>query len=459
MSEEIHINDYKGKRLHFIGIGGCSMNGLAIILQSKGYIVTGSDRSQSSYTDRLAKYNIPVTIGHNAKNVDGADLVIYTAAVPKDNVEMLRANELNIPTIERANLLGQVTSQYETVVGVSGCHGKTTITSMLALILGEAKKDPTVHIGGEVPFLDGGTKVGNSQAFLTEACEYVGSFLKLHPTIAVVNNIDDDHLDYFRDIDHIYSYFEKYVSLLPEDGIMVGCIDDPRVKKLMDSVPVKTISYGLSGGDYTANEITYDDSGNATFMLCVNGENVQKITLHIPGEHNVINALASSSVAHYLGMSFSDIASALSIYRLTKRRFEYYGTVDGVKIYHDYAHHPSEIIACLKAADKQQHNKIYCVFQCYLYSRAKTLLNKYAKSFDLADEVIIPDIYPGREKDPGDIHAKDIVEATKAQGKQCVYIQKFEDIRDYLKSKWQPGDLVITMGAGDVDQQTYKFLD
>jgi len=456
--DEIHINDYKGKRLHFIGIGGCSMNGLAMILKAKGYRITGSDKSRSSYTDRLIENNIPVAIGHDAKNVDGADIVIYTAAVPKDNVEMLRAKELGIPTIERANLLGQMTNQYETVIGVSGCHGKTTITSMLALILSEAKKDPTVHIGGEVPFLNGGIKIGKSEIFLTEACEYVESFLKLHPTIEVVNNIDDDHLDYYKDIEQIYNAFKKFVNLLPKEALLVGCIDDPRVKKLVDGASCNTISYGLSGGDYTAKEITYDENGNATFMLCVNGENVQKIILHIPGEHNIINALASLAVAHYLGVSYKDIAGALSIYRLTKRRYEYYGTVDGVKIYHDYAHHPSEIIATLKAADKQPHKKIYCIFQCYLYSRAKTLLNKYASSFDLADEVIIPDIYPGREKDPGDIHAKDIVEAIKKHGEACVYIQSFEDIRDYLKSKWQPGDIVITMGAGDVDQQTYKLL-
>ncbi len=459
MADEIHINDYKGKRLHFIGIGGCSMNGLAMILRSKGYIVTGSDRSKSSYTDRLVQKEIPVVIGHSADNVDGADLVIYTAAVPKDNVEMLRAKELGIPTIERSNLLGQITSQYETVVGVSGCHGKTTITSMLALILSNAQKDPTIHIGGEVPFLDGGTKVGNSPVLVTEACEYVESFLKLHPTIAIVNNIDDDHLDYFKNIDYIYTAFEKYVALLPEDGVLFGCIDDPLVEKLIDNTKVKTISYGLSGGMYTAKDITYDDHGSATFMLCVDGENVQKIVLNIPGEHNIINSLAASSVAHYLGVTYEDIANTLSSYRLTKRRFEYYGTVDGVKIYNDYAHHPSEIKASLSAADKQPHGKIYCVFQCYLYSRARTLLNKYATAFDLADEVVMPDIYPGREKDAGDIHAKDIVKATNDHGKACVYIQSFEDIRDYLKSKWQPGDLVITMGAGDVDLQTYKFLE
>lgn len=459
MSDEIHINDYKGKRVHFIGIGGCSMNGLAMILQAKGYIISGSDRSESSYTDRLVKQNIPVVIGHDAKNVIGADLVIYTAAVPKDNIEMVKAHELGIPTIERAELLGQITSQYETVIGVSGCHGKTTITSMIALILMDAGVDPTIHIGGEVPFLDGGTKVGNSNIFVTEACEYVESFLKLHPTIAVVNNIDDDHLDYFRDIDHIYSAFEKYINLLPENGVMFGCLDDPLVNKLMDQTKAHTISYGISGGNYTAKDIEYDQNGNATFTLLANGQEVQNITLNIPGEHNVINALVASGVCHYVGVGFESIAKTLNAYRLTKRRFEYYGTVDGVKIFHDYAHHPSEIKACLKAAQKQPHNKIYCVFQCYLYSRAKTLLNKYATAFDFADEVIIPDIYPGREKDPGDIHAKDIVNATKAQGKACEYMQSFEDIKDYLKSKWQPGDLVITMGAGDVDQQTYKFLD
>ena len=458
MLDEIHINDYKGKRLHFIGIGGCSMNGLAMILKSKGYIITGSDKSQSSYTERLVENGLSVIIGHEAKNVDGADLVIYTAAVKEDNVEMVRAKELGIPTMERSVLLGQVSSQYDTVIGISGCHGKTTITSMLSLILSDAGKDPTVHIGGEVPFLIGGTRIGKSSIFLTEACEYVESFLQLHPTIVVVNNIDDDHLDYYKDIEHIYKTFEKFVNLLPEDGLFFGCTDDQRVKRLVDSSTVKTVSYGVNGGDYTAKDITYDTNGNATFMLCFGGKEVQKIVLNIPGEHNIINALVASGVSHSLGVSFADIANSLNIYRLTKRRFEYYGMVDGVKIYHDYAHHPSEIKACLAAANKQPHNKIYCVFQCYLYSRARTLLKKYATAFEYADEVIMPDIYPGREKDMGDIHAKDIVKATNEAGKPCKYFESFEEIRDYLKSKWQPGDIVMTMGAGDIDIQTYKFL-
>jgi UDP-N-acetylmuramate--alanine ligase len=449
------------QRVHLIGIGGCSMNGLAQILRAKGYEVAGSDRDSSPFTERLDKMGVPVFIGHKAEQVGDAQAVIYSAAIKKDNVERVAARERGIPEIERSVVLGEISSQYKQVVGIAGCHGKTTITSMLARIAQFGKLDATVHVGGDVDFLSGGTRVGSDDLFITEACEYVESFLTLSPTIAVVNNIDDDHLDYFRDIEHITEAFSKFLRLIPGDGLFLGCADDERVRELLQNPPhpVRTVSYGFSDSDYMPGDVRFDEEGNSSFNVLYRGENLGRITLMVPGRHNIINALAACAVSLALGETFADVAEGLSGYTLTRRRFEYYGDRDGVKYYHDYAHHPAEVAAVLDSASRVPKNKLWCVFQCNSYTRAKTLFTKNVTCFELADEVLVPDIYPGRETDDGSVHARDMVAAiNEHEEAKAQYIKTFEEIREYLTKHARPGDLVITLGSGDVYKQTRKLL-
>ena len=317
------IGDHK--RIHLIGIGGCSMNGLAQILKARGYFVQGSDATPSPFTKRLSELGIPVTIGHDAKNLGDADLVIYSAAIKPDNIERAAARGRGIPELERSVALGQISAKYKNVVGIAGCHGKTTITSMLALIAERANLDATVHVGGYVDFLNGGTRVGSHDLFITEACEYVESFLTLHPNIALVHNIDDDHLDYFKDIDHITAAFEKFLALLPEGGKAIGCTDDARVRGLLEKRKGTNISYGMSDADYTPGSIAYDTTGSPSFDLLWKGQRLGRIELAVPGEHNMMNAVAATVAALELGAPFELIAKALHEYRLTRRRFEYYG--------------------------------------------------------------------------------------------------------------------------------------
>ena len=456
--KDLNLDDYKGKRFHFIGVGGCSMNGLAAIMHEKGYLVTGSDRTASTNTKRLIDKGIEIHIGHDAENVQGADVVVYSAAIKKENPELAYALGHNILCLERAGLLGELSKEFKQVIGVAGCHGKTTITSMLALILLKSGVDATMHVGGEVAFIEGGTHVGSNDTLVTEACEYVESFLELRPTIAVVSNIDDDHLDYFRDIEHIYSAFSKFIGLLPQDGLLVANSDDELVRRLIGETGCAVATYGSKDADWVPVNIEFSAEGNVSFDCIYKGSNAGCVSLKIPGEHNVYNAIAAIAVAERLGVSVEQSAAALTDYTLTKRRFEYYGTVDDVDIFHDYAHHPNEIIALLAAASKRKHNRIWCVFQCNSYTRAVTLFDKYIHAFGDADYVLVPDIYPGREVDTGRIHARDLVAGIQAEHGNCVYLPAFDDIDKHLKAHWQPGDMVVALGSGDVFEKIKVLL-
>lgn len=451
-----HIDE--AKRIHLIGIGGCSMNGLARILKSQGHVVTGSDRERTAFTDALDQEGIRYSVGHTGEYLDGADLVIYSAAIKPDNPERVLAREKGIPELERSVALGQISERFREVVAVAGCHGKTTITSMLAIINELAQTDATIHVGGFVEFLGGGVRVGGRELFVTEACEYVESFLTLKPTIALVSNIDDDHLDYYKDIDAIVAAFDKFLALLPEDGLLVACADDPRVVALAARCGREVVAYGLTGGDYTAADVAYDAEGCAGFTVLRRGEALGRVQLHVPGKHNVANALGAVAVAERLMVPFAVAAEALGRFANTKRRFEYYGTRNGMKVYHDYGHHPSEIRATLDAASRVPHRKLFCVFQCNSYTRARTLFCEHVTCFTDADMVLVPDIYPGREKDTGIVHARDMVAAINRESNNAVYIPTFEEIRLYLDEHAGEGDLVVTVGSGDVYRQTRKLL-
>ncbi|NCB30150.1 MAG: UDP-N-acetylmuramate--L-alanine ligase, partial [Clostridia bacterium] len=304
----------------------------------------------------------------------------------------------------------------------------------------------------------GGTRIGSHDLFITEACEYVGSFLSLHPTIAVVNNIDNDHLDYYKTIENIEAAFRQFIGLLPEDGWLVACADDNRVRKLYDRFQGNKISYGMASADYVPDDITYDSDGCPSYDLTYRGKNLGRVTLRVQGTHQIIDSMAAAAVALRLGASFPDIAVSLSKFRNTRRRFEYYGERGGVRVYHDYAHHPAEIEATLDGARRMAHRKLWCVFQCNSYSRAKTLFLGYVPCFNYADEVLVPDIYPGREVDDGTVHAKDMVKAIHDSGGHAIYLGTFESIRAYLNAHASPGDVVITLGSGDVYKQTKKLL-
>ncbi len=455
----VQLTDYKNGRIHFIGIGGCSTSGLAQILVQMGYHVSGSDRSQSPFTDILAQKGIPFHIGHRAEYVEGASLVVYTAAIKPDNVEFAYAKEHKIPMLERSELLGQISKDYKTCVCVSGCHGKTTITSMLALVT--TPLNSSVHVGGMVEFLSGGVRAGSRDLFITEACEYVRSFMTMHPSYIIINNIDDDHLDYYKDLDEIKQTFLDFTNLMPKDGILFANADDSNTRDILPKVTHKIITYSISGnGDYSACHISYDDLGNPAFDIYHKGENLGRIELHVPGLHNAENALACATLCHKVfRMDIADINAALANYHLAGRRFQLIGEKNGVKIFHDYAHHPTEIKACLAAAKKYPHKKMFVLFQCNSYTRAKTLKEKYALAFEDADVVMMPDIYPGRDIDRGEIHATDVVQLINAHSHNCLYLPTFSDIKTYLQANWQPGDIVVTLGSGDVNKQQMVLLE
>lgn len=452
------------KKIHLIGIGGCSMNGLAQILAARGYEVGGSDKAVSPFTERLKELGIPVTIGQKAENVDGSDLVIYSAAIKPENPERMRAKELGIPEMERSVALGWISERFHNVVGIAGCHGKTTITSMLALIAEKGGLDATVHVGGFVEFLKGGTRLGKRDLFITEACEYVESFLTLRPTVALINNIDDDHLDYFKDIDHITDAFRKFVALIPEGGMFIGCTDDPRVRGLLEEYRgrVNELTYGAEkefAPDYYPENETYDEKGCPSYDLMFRGENCGRVVLHVPGRYNMLNSVAAMAVALSHGTDFETAASALASFQNTRRRFEYYGERDGVRVFHDYAHHPAEIRAAVDSGLRTPHGRLFCVFQCNSYTRAKTLFcGHQGDCFAGVDRVLVPDIYPGREVDDGSVHARDMVAAINEATHNALYLATFEEISDWLRENAEPGDIVVTLGSGDVYIQTNKLL-
>ena len=448
----------EAKRIHFVGIGGCSMSGIARILKAQGHIVTGSDREPTQFTGNLEKEGIPVFFGHKGEQVGDADLLVYSAAIKPENVERVYAREHGIPEMERSVALGQLSARFRDVVAVAGCHGKTTITSMLAFLNEQAGLNATVHVGGYVNLIDGGVRLGGNELFITEACEYVRSFLTLRPTIAIINNIDNDHLDCYGDISHIIEAFDRFCRLVPTDGLILGCIDDDKVAALLPTLDRPYQTYGLSKGDFHAANIEYDENGYPSFDLIDHGASVGRVVLSVPGEHNVINAIAVYAAGKRLGAGFADYAEAMHRFLNTKRRFELLGEKNGVKVYHDYGHHPNEIAATLQAATRVPHKRVFCVFQCNSYTRARTLFCENVTCFRNADEVLVPNIYPGREVDTGIVHARDMVDGINRETHNARYLATFEEIAAYLDEHAEPGDIVITVGSGDVYRQSQKLL-
>ena len=457
----MHIRDYVGKHIHFIGIGGISMSALASILLQRGYVVSGSDMHASPLIDKLIEHGATCYIGHAAGQEAGAALVVFSAAIPPTNPERVAADAAGIPSIDRATLLGELMEEYQQSVGVAGTHGKTTTSSILATILELAGKDPTIHIGGELPLIGGAMKLGGHGIFVTEACEYKDSFLKLHPTCAVVLNIDSDHLDYFADIDAIERSFETYVGLLPEDGKVVGNGDDPRVWALMQRCGKRHVSFGFQDhNDYQA-VLVQDADGLYNFCIQQGVARIARVQLSVPGRHNIYNAMAALLSAAYCGVPIAEGAPHVAAYTGARRRFEKAGMCLGAQVFHDYAHHPAEIRATLAAARDMCASQVWCIFQPHTYSRTKLLFEEFVRSFDVADHLILLDIYAAREADPGDIHAQDLAAAIGKRGanKSVRYATTFGEAAGMVKAGIQPGDLVLTLGAGDIESISALIID
>lgn len=446
------IDFHKPIRIYFIGIGGISMSGLAEILLSEGFTVSGSDRAPSDLTRMLEDRGVNVFYGQKKENLTkDIDLVVYTAAIKSDNPELLAAHKLNIPMLTRAELLGQMMKNYETPVAVSGTHGKTTTTSMISQILLSAEADPTLSIGGIYRPIGGNIRVGASELFVTEACEYTNSFLSFFPKIGIILNIEEDHLDFFKDLADIRNSFHRFAQLLPADGTLIINGDIERCEELTEGLSCKVITYGLSSGsDYTASQVTYDESGFPSFILSRQNGGERKFSLRVHGDHNILNALAAIALADLLGLSDEVIHAGLAAFTGTDRRFEYKGQVNGVNIIDDYAHHPTEIRATLSAAAQYPHRRLWCVFQPHTYTRTKAFLEEFASALSLADEIILADIYAAREKDTLGISSETLQEKIRSLGHSCHYFPTFEVIENYLLKNCTKDDLLITMGAGDV---------
>lgn len=450
----IDLNKYKN--VHMIGIGGISMSALAEVLKFKGINVTGCDAKDSSMVEKLISHHIPVSIGHDESHLKNTDLVVHTVAVKENNPEIKKAIEDHIPVIDRAELLGSIMKNYKYRIAVAGCHGKTTTTSMLAVLMQNEKLDPTILDGGEIKEISGNVRIGKSEYFLTEACEYCDSFLKFYPYIGVILNIDSDHLDYFGNLENIKSSFIKFASLIPQDGYLIACNDNMNVRDILQKINKTTVTYGIDWpSDYMAQNISFDGNGFSSFDLYDKGEFKGRVELSVPGIHNIYNALATIAVGHILKIKFESIKKTLKLFKGTHRRFEIKGKVNGVTIIDDYAHHPTEIKATLKAALNYPHKKILCVFQPHTYSRTKLLLGEFTKAFDCADKVIITDIYAAREQDLGIINSKTLSDLLSQRGIDSRYIKDFDDVITFLNQNAEEGDIVLTIGAGDV----YKIGD
>ena len=446
------INFKKPVHIHFIGIGGISMSGLAEILMQEGFTVSGSDARESSLTRRLASLGAQIVYGQRAENISGdMDVVVYTAAIHPDNPEYARAVEMNLPMLTRAQLLGQIMQNYGTPIAVAGTHGKTTTTSMAAQILLEAGCDPTVSVGGILPSIGGNIRVGHSDSFITEACEYTNSFLSFFPKISLILNMDADHLDFFKDIHDIRRSFRQFAELLPADGTLIINADTPAYETVTEGLSCTVITYGLeNSADYTARDITYDQYGHPTFTVLRHGEPAGIYSLRVPGIHNVSNALAVIALAAELDIRPEDIQKGFSAFSGTDRRFQYKGSFQEVTVIDDYAHHPTEIRATLTAAKNYPHKTLWCVFQPHTYTRTKALLPEFARALTLADRVVLADIYAAREKNTVGISSEDLQREIRKLGTDCQYFPDFGQIEDFLRKNCSPGDLLITMGAGNV---------
>ncbi|MBY6758827.1 UDP-N-acetylmuramate--L-alanine ligase [Clostridium botulinum] len=440
----------KNKHIHFIGIGGISMSGLAEILLYHNFTISGSDMNSSPITKKLKDKGAHIYIGHKKENIKDADLIVYTAAIASDNPEIIEAKEKNIKLMDRADFLGDLMKGYKYNIAISGTHGKTTTTSMLSHVALKANVDPTILVGGNLDIINGNVRVGKSDFFITEACEYKSSFLKFFPYIGAILNIDADHLDYYKDLDDIKNAFSKFIKLIPKDGYLVAYGEDKNIQNIIKEASCNVITYGINSGDIQAHNIEYDEKACGNFDVVKNNQKLFSVKLNVPGKHNILNSLASICIGLASNMKDKDIIEGIESFFGTHRRFELKGCKNNITVIDDYAHHPTEISATLDAAKKYPHNKLFCVFQPHTYSRTLTLFDDFTKCFDNADEIILADIYAAREKDTGIISSDMLGDKLRDRGLKCTNFHKFDDIKNYLIENAKDGDLILTVGAGDI---------
>ena len=445
-----------GKPVHiyFCGIGGISMSGLASVLLKEGFTVTGSDMKQSPLTDLLISQGARISFPQKAENIPAdADVMVYTAAIHHDNPEYVRAVEMGIPMLTRAQLLGQIMANYKNSIAVAGTHGKTTTTSMLSCILLEADLDPTISVGGILKEIGGNIRVGSSENFVAEACEYTNSFLSLKPRYGLILNIDADHLDFFKDLDDIRHSFHRFARNIQKGGTLIINAQIPHLSEITEGIDASIITYGTEDSDYWPTEIRYDNFGIGSFNLYHKGRDLGRFTLRVPGEHNIYNAACAIATADLMGVSMDECRRGLLEFHGADRRFQVKGQLRcGASVIDDYAHHPTEIRATLEAAKNYPHNRIWCVFQPHTYTRTKALMSGFADALSLADEVVLAPIYAARETNTLGISSDTLRQNIANLGTDAYYLPSFKQIEDFLRKRVQKDDLVITMGAGDVVQ-------
>lgn len=447
------------KHLHFVGIGGIGMSGLAELLLNQGYTVSGSDMTQTDITQNLQKMGGQIYVGHSAENIGNADVVVHSSAVKSDNPEIEAANKKGIPVIRRAEMLAELVRLKPYAVAVAGTHGKTTTTSIAGMVMTEAGLDPTIIVGGVVRSLATNARLGDGDYIVAEADEFDRSFLTLSPTIAIITNIEIEHLDIYKDLDDIKDTFLTFASRVPFYGAVIACIDEPHLREILPDIKKRVITYGLDeSAEVRAVDISYE-SGESRFDLFNDGDDLGEIRLHLPGVHNVKNALGVIALALELDIPFDIVAKTLNEFEGVRRRFEIKKRIAGMMIVDDYAHHPTEVKSSLSAAQTGWNRRVIAVFQPHLYSRTRDFKDEFGSSFNHADVVIITDIYPAREAPIEGVTGKLIADAVESSGhKEVHYIPEKEKISDFLMEFAIEGDMIITIGAGDIYKIGEEFI-
>ena len=443
------------KRIHMIGIGGSGMFPIVQILQKAGYIISGSDNNEGLIIDTERAMGIEVVMEQRAENITAdIELVVYSAAIAKTNPELAAALQKGLPTVERSELLGYITRQYSNCICVAGTHGKTSTTAMLTQILLEAGLDPSAVIGGKLPVIGGYGRSGNSDVMTCEACEYSNTFLQLAPDVSIILNIDEDHLDFFKTMENLIESFRKFAASTTKCLIING--DDENSRTAVKGLEKRVVTFGFDvDNDYTARNIERLSPMHTRFELANRGEVLCRLDLHVPGQHQILNAVAACAAAIEVGTAPENLNEGLSHFRGAGRRFEVLGERNGVTFVDDYAHHPAEVAATLKAAVNMGYKKVWAVHQPFTYSRTAMLLDDFAQALAIADHVVMSEIMGGREENTYNIYTKDL--AAKIDG--AVWFKGFDEIAEYVTENAQPGDLVITMGCGDVYKCAHKMLD
>lgn len=450
---------FNDKKIHMIGIGGVSMSGIAYLVKDLGATITGSDITKSDITEELNKNGIIVKYGHHPEMIKDADIVVYTAAIHEDDPERIETQNLNKESYERAEFLGLLSKQYKNCLCISGTHGKSTTTGMVSLIFLEAGLNPTIQIGAMLSQINGNINIGSKDYLIMESCEYADSFLHFHPTGIILTNIDNDHLDYFKNLDNIKKSFKKYINLLPSNGLLIKNNDDENTNDITINFDKKIITYGIKNiSDYRAKNLSKNNLGHYSFDIFYKNEFVCKINLNISGIHNVYNALAAFALSYQYIKDVNTIKNALEKYRGVGRRFEYLGTCNGAYVYDDYAHHPTEIKTTLDSVKNVNHNRDWAIFQSHTFSRTKEHLNEFANVLSNFDNVIIAPIYPAREINTFNINEDMLVNKIKEKNPNVVFIDSFDKIVEYIKKNISPDDLIITIGAGPVNKISNELV-